>query len=168
MSFIELFCRPSKKNPTLSTMSTIVLTSHVVGTGVVHLKLEQAPAATANVGQTTAEKKAEQALRETAWIAFRAENLWSNSRDKDIFYWNNTCGGRVKSEAQKHGGWTPVAGTLLKAEKALLKDIWNTFKKRFHYTDRNRIWHTKPYDTSYSNYQIYGWSPNGSTLVYDP
>lgn len=162
MRFIELFCGP-KKEKNLSTMSTIVLTSHVVGTDVVHLKLEQAPAATANVGQATAEKKAEQALRESAWLAFRATNLWRNTRNMDIFYWN-------KTEAQKHGGWTPVAGTLFKAEKALLKDIWNTFKKGVHYTDRNKIWHTKPYGTacSLSNYQIFGWSPNGSTLVYDP
>lgn len=155
MRFIELFCGPSKKKQTLSALVETSICPAII---------------LPNVGQATAEKKAEQALREIAWIAFRAKNLWSNSRDKDIFYWNNTCGGRVKSEAQKHGGWTPVAGTLLKAEKALVKDIWNTFKKGVHYTDRNKIWHTKPYGTacSLSNYQIFGWSPNGSTLVYDP
>ena len=136
-----------------------------------HPELVASASPTTIVKQT---KKARKIERDVAWMAFRDKNLWSNTRARDISLWKN-CNGREMSQAQKHGGWSPVNGKLLKAERELVAKKWKSFKEKYENSDVMydsddicKLWHTRLHrGTVYSNYEKFGWSPHGRTFIID-
>jgi hypothetical protein len=112
-------------------------------------------------------KKERKAAREAAWMDFREKNLWMHTRAQDILFWKKN----TRNGAQKHGGWAPVNGKLLEAERELVEKKWKSFKeyyrKKYDYDDICKMWHTRlARGTVFSNYEKFGWSPHDLTFIF--